>query len=76
MKPSDMKDVSTILVGDQFYKFQKLFKSLNVLPKSASESVQNQTKKKISVGRFDRFPLYTWINVRSYNVFATLLSLF
>ena len=47
MKPSDMKDVSTILVGDQFHKFQNLFKSLNALPKSASERVQNQTKKKI-----------------------------
>ena len=47
MKPSDMKDVSTILVGNQFYKFQNLFKSLNVLPKSASESVENQAKKKI-----------------------------
>ena len=52
MKPSDMKDVSTILVGDQFHKFQNLFKSLNALPKSASESDRIKQKRRFRVGRF------------------------
>ena len=45
-KPSDMNYVATILVGDQFYNSKTILKSLNMLPESAAEYIQKQTKEK------------------------------
>ena len=44
---TEINDVSTILVGDQYYNFENLFKIINALPnKISSENVQKKTRKR------------------------------
>ena len=73
IKPSEMNHVSTILVSDQFYNFQYLFKIIK-----RQRTYRNKRKRR-SLGRiselFCQFPLYTWINIRCHLLFVIIISM-